>query len=203
MVNLLVIVVLSDLCNIGQLSLCIIGFWRYFESFYIRGGEKLYVCWSLGISGEGMNSISSSSTLSAICWCQKGNVVVQLVSLLYLVCFIWYLQCYASCWSYMLYLVSLCKCAFVKYRGSVDPSSVCICIQMQVLMHSKICTHLGGARIYFAVCMAVLVLVYHNTMLENCKFLECHQTPKRGRLKAHSYVSECFASILEWILPCV
>ena len=53
-------------------------------------------------------------------------------------------------------LLACTNCVFVKCRGSVDPSSVCICIQMQVFMHNKICTHLGGARLYFANSMAVL-----------------------------------------------
>ena len=154
MVNLLVFVVLLILCNapIGYLSVCIVGYILEIleELLHSRGREFICIlefgnfwsryefhlnlqysffngsCWSFGIS-----PLLSLNHLVSISF--GISYVVQVVDL---IC----------------YIVLACTCCmFVKCRGSVDPSSVCICIQMQVLMHSKIYTHLGGAHLYLAI----------------------------------------------------
>ena len=66
--NLLVIVVLLNLRDIGYLSICVLLDSGDTSRAATFKGERSYMyvgVWK--ISGEGMNSISSSSTLSFIC----------------------------------------------------------------------------------------------------------------------------------------
>jgi hypothetical protein len=64
-------------------------------------------------------------------------------------------------------------CWFMWVRGSYEPILCAFAFKSKI----KLCILLGGAQLHF---MNFCELIYIS-----CKFMCCHQTPKRGRLKEH------------------
>jgi hypothetical protein len=85
-------------------------------------------------------------------------------------------------------------CWFMCVRGIYELYLCAFAIKGKI----KLCIHLGGAQLHFMNFWAKLYI--------SCKFLCCHQTPKRGRLKEHfpsKWIFWCLLSTLELLTVCL